>query len=71
MSAFSDGTRDEDDELANTGSLEVAEPANVGGIGQDDGILIAWICFQNDYCCDFHTWIQTLSFGTLRLTKLD
>ena len=38
--AEGDGAGDEDDELAGGGSLEVAEVADVGGVGQHDGLLL-------------------------------
>jgi len=38
--AEGDGAGDEDDELAGGGALEVAEVADVGGVGQHDGLLL-------------------------------
>lgn len=38
--AEGDGAGDEEDELAGGGALEVAEVADVGGVGQHDGLLL-------------------------------
>ena len=40
LGALRDGSGDEDDELAGGGALEVAEVADVGGVGQHDGLLL-------------------------------
>lgn len=45
--ALSDGPTHEDDEFLDAGTLEVAEMADVGGVGEDDRVGPVWVDLQH------------------------
>lgn len=52
--ALRDGPTHEDDEFLDAGALEVAEVADVGGVGEDDRVGSVRVDLQHQQGCDLH-----------------
>jgi len=61
--AEGDGAGDEEDELAGSGALEVAEVADVRRVGQHHGLLLLARGFEHQERRDLHPGFQPQGLG--------